>query len=140
MKILLALDSSQKTAQEAVRVAGERKACLTALFVLDGTWAEYIGHDWLSGSNARAGFLDYIEENEQALAKRTIEEFRQTAGAMPVEIKTAAGRVPEVILRELGNGYDLLVMSAPFKRGLEILRNAPAAIMKDAPCSVFLVA
>lgn len=139
MKILLALDASQKAMDEAVRIARERGARLTALFVLDATWSDYIGHDWLSGSNARAGFLDYIEENEQSLATTTAAQFRAAAGDAEYEVKTTAGRASDEILRELRNGYELLVMSAPFRRGLEALRDTAAEVMRSAPCSVLLV-
>ncbi|MEW5746060.1 MAG: universal stress protein [Nitrospirota bacterium] len=139
MKILLALDSSPDAIEEAVRLAKERGASLTALFVLDASWSEYIGHDWLSGSNAREGFLTYISDNENALAEKTVQEFKERARGVASEIKMVAGRVPDEILRELKNGYDLLVMAAPFKRGLEILRNPAAKIIESAPCSVYLV-
>lgn len=139
MKILLALDSSARASEEAVRIAKERGASLTALFVLDSSWSDYIGHDWLSGSNARAGFLDYVEENEQVLAGKAIEAFGKTAGSLPVKVKMTAGRVADSILAELKNGYDLLVMAASFQRGLEALRNTSTVIARDAPCSVYLV-
>jgi nucleotide-binding universal stress UspA family protein len=139
MRILLALDSSQKAIDEAVRLAKERGAGLTALFVLDSTWSEYIGHDFLSGSNAREGFLNYISDNENALAEKTVQEFRNKAQGVSHEVKLVPGRVRDEILKELKNGYDLFVMAHPFKRGLEILRDPAAKIVEKAPCSVYLV-
>ncbi len=139
MKILLALDSSQKAIDEAVRLAKERGAHLTALFVLDATWSEYIGHDFLSGSNAREGFLNYISDNENALAEKTVQEFKERAQGVPHEAKMVPGRVSDEILKEAKNGYDCIVMAHPFTRGLETLRDAPAKIVHGADCSVFLV-
>ena len=55
------------------------------------------------------------------------------------EVKTVAGRVAEEICRELANGYELLVMGYPFKRGLEIMRNPLSKILKQTSCSVLLV-
>lgn len=139
MKILLALDSSQKAIDEAVRLAKERGAGLTALFVLDATWSEYIGHDFLSGSNARDGFLNYVSDNENGLAEKTIRVFRERAQGVSCDVKMVAGRVVDEILKELKSGYDLLVMAAPFTRGLEILRDPVGKIMDKAGCSVMLV-
>ncbi len=145
MKILLALDSSLITMKEAVRFAKERNASLTALFVTDSTWPDFIGHDWLSGSNARSSFLDYIAEEEKQSAEKTFEIFRKTAADADVaaEVKIRSGNVVKEIFDELKNGYDLLIMAIPFQRGLEILRNPMSGILKkiteDALCSVYLV-
>lgn len=140
MRILLALDTSTQAMDEAVRLARERGADLTALFVLDATWNVYIGHDWLSGSNARASFLDYIKDEEHKAAAATLEIFRQRAGDLPVELKTAAGDVTDEILQELASGaYDLLVMANPFSRGLETMRDPAAKIARKTPVSVMLV-
>jgi nucleotide-binding universal stress UspA family protein len=139
MKILLALDSSHSAVNEAVRLAKERGASLTALFVLDASWSEYIGHDWLSGSNAREGFLNYISDNENALAEKTVQEFKKRAEGLAYEIKMVPGRVADEIIKELKNGYDLLVMAIPFKRGLEVLRDPATKIMHGAPCSLYFV-
>jgi nucleotide-binding universal stress UspA family protein len=139
MKILLALDQSTRTMDEAVKLALDRQASLTALFVLDATWNDYTGHDWLSGSGSRADFLDYAKEDELSQERTVLAAFRQRC-PFSCEIKTATGRVTDEILRELSQGgYDLLVMSHPFRRGLEIVRNAAVAIMKDTCGSVYFV-
>ena len=49
------------------------------------------------------------------------------------------GDVVEEIRKEARNGYDLLVMSNPFTRGLEVMRNAVAKVTKKPPCDVLLV-
>ena len=41
--------------------------------------------------------------------------------------------------RKRVNGYDLLVMSNPFTRGLEVMRDAVAKVTKKLPCDVLLV-
>ena len=66
MKILLALDDSARTMDEALTLARQRGADLTALFVLDTGWSVYTGHDFLLGSHARAAFLDYTRDDERA--------------------------------------------------------------------------
>ena len=139
MKILLALDQSTRTMDEAVKLALDRQASLTALFVLDATWNDYTGHDWLSGSGSRADFLDYAKDDELSQQRTVLTAFRQRC-PFSCEIKTAAGRVTDEILHELSQGgYDLLVMSHPFRRGLEIVRNAAVAIMNEASGSVYFV-
>ncbi|MFH0730310.1 MAG: universal stress protein [Pseudomonadota bacterium] len=139
MKILLALDQSTRTMEEAVRLASDRQASLTALFVLDATWNDYIGHDWLSGSGSRADFLDYAKDDELTQERTILAAFHERC-PFPCQIKTASGRVTDEILRELSqSNYDILVMSHPFRRGLEIVRDAAGAIMKDACVSVYFV-
>lgn len=139
MKILLALDSSEKAIDEAVELAREKNAHLTGVFVLDATWNEYIGHDWLSGSNARAGFLDYIKNEEELEARRAIEAFESRAAGLAHESRIVAGRVPDVIAQELAAGYEMLVMGYPFRRGLEVVRDPLPKILKGSSCSVLLV-
>ena len=138
MKILLALDSSGKGIDEAAQLARERDASVTALFVLDATWNEYIGHDWLSGSNARAGFLEYVQDDEKQEADRALQAFESQVSGIAHESKVAAGRVPDEICRELAEGYDLLVPPYPFRRGLEIMRDPLPKILKDTSCPVLL--
>lgn len=143
MKILLALDDSTRAMDEAVRLASQRGVGLTALFVLDTGWSVYIGSDFLLGSHARGDFLEYTRDDEYAQERATVEQIRQRAQAagVPCELKTVtSGRVTGAILDELkAGGYDLLVMGSPFRRGLEVMRNAPAAILKAAPCDLLFV-
>ena len=143
MKILLALDDSAQAMDEAVRLASERGAGLTALFVLDTGWSVFIGSDFLLGSTARSKFLEYTRDDEYAQERATVVAFEERArqAGVPFEIKSAtSGRVTEAILAELKEGgYDLLVMSSPFRRGLEVVRDAPGAILKAAQCDVLFV-
>ncbi len=143
MKILLALDDSARAMDEAVRLASERGAGLTALFVLDAGWSVYIGSDFLLGSHARGDFLEYARDDELAQERATVSAFEQRARAAGVgfEVKSAAsGRVTEAILKELKEGgYDAMVMSLPFRRGLEVVRDAPAAILKAAACDLHFI-
>ena len=143
MNILLALDASERAMDEAVRLAAQSGAGLTALFVLDTGWSVYTGHDFLLGSHARGTFLEYTRDDELKQERVTVEAIQKRAQAAGVacELKTvASGRVAEAILDELGQGgYGLLVMSSPFRRGLEAMRDAPAAILKAAPCDLLFV-
>ncbi len=140
MKILLALDDNPRAAIEALRLARERSATLNALFVIDATWEMFTGHDWLSGCNARIGFLEYMLTQEEAAATAAIKACKETLGTeIPGELLTVTGDVVEEIRKEACKGYDLLVMSTPFTRGLEIMRDPVAKITKNLPCDVFLV-
>lgn len=139
MKILLALDASTHTMDEAIKIAAEKGASLTALFVLDTTWNDYTAHDWLSGSGSRADFLEYARDDEFDSERDCAAAFRKRC-PVKCEVKSAVGRVTDEIVRELAEGgYDLLIMSHPFRRGLEIVRDAAGAVLKDANCSVYLV-
>ena len=139
MNILLALDASTQTMDEAIKFAREKQAHLTALFVLDTTWNDYTAHDWLSGSDSRADFLEYVRDAELVSEVDDLATFR-TRCALECDIKSATGRVTDEILKELASGdYDLLIMSHPFRRGLEVVRDAAGVILKEASCSVYLV-
>lgn len=139
MKILLALDPSIHTMDETIRITREKQASLTVLFVMDNTWNDYTGHDWLSGSGSRADFLEYARDNEMVSEIEAIETFRRRCPFKCV-IKSVIGRATDEIVRELDRGqYDLLVMSHPFRRGLEVMRDTTGAILKAADCSVYLV-
>lgn len=139
MKILLALDPSTRTMDEAITFAAEKQAQLTALFVMDTTWNDYTGHDWLSGSDSRADFLEYVRDDELGSEVDGLATFR-TRCPLDCDIKSATGRVTDEILKELAGGdYDLLIMSHPFRRGLEVVRDAAGVVLKNANCSVYLV-
>ncbi|MDQ7835004.1 MAG: universal stress protein [Humidesulfovibrio sp.] len=142
MKILLALDDTARAVDEALRLASEKGASLTALFVLDTGWSVYIGSDFLLGSTARSKFLEYTRDDELSQEQASLAAFRRQAEAAGVafDIKTASGgRIAKEIIMEAAQGYDLLVMAAPFRRGLEVMRDAPSAILKAATCDVLFV-
>lgn len=139
MKILLALDDNPRAVDEALRLARERGATLNALFVLDATWEMFTGHDWLSGCNARIGFLDYMHSQEEDASVAAANAYREMAADIPGELLTVTGNVVEEIRKEALNGYDLLIISNPFRRGLEVMRDAVARLTKKPPCDVLLV-
>jgi nucleotide-binding universal stress UspA family protein len=140
MKILLALDDGPRLVDEALRLARERGATLNALFVVDATWERFTGHDWLSGCNARIGFLDYMLTLEEKAAADAAAAYLARAEGAPGELLTVTGDVVDEILKEAANGYDLLIMSNPFTRGLEFVRDAVAKVVSKCPCDVLLVA
>jgi len=139
MKILLALDDNPRAVHRALALARERGATLNALFVIDQTWDVFTGHDWLSGCNARIGFLEYMQSLEDQEAVTTAKLYREQAAAIPGELLIASGDVVEEIRKEARNGYDLLILSNPFTRGLERMRDAVGKITKKPPCDVLLV-
>ena len=143
MKLLLALDDSTRAMDEAIAIAARTGAELTALFVLDTGWSVYIGSDFLLGSHARGDFLEYTRDDEYAQERAAIAAFeaRAKAAGVAFTVKSAtAGRVTEALLAELTEGgYQALVMATPFRRGLEVMRDATAAVLKSASCDVHLI-
>lgn len=139
MKALLCLDDCRETQEEALRLVRNAGASLTVLFVLDATWNVYVGHDWLSGSDSRADFLEWMRDEEEKAAKAAFADFRTLAADTPFTEKTTAGNVQEEILREARQGYDLVIMSNPFSRGLEVVRKAVPAMAEACPCNLLLV-
>jgi len=143
MKILLALDDSTRAMDEAVRFASQKGAGLTALFVLDTGWSVFIGSDFLLGSTARSKFLEYTRDDEYAQERATVEQItaRAQAANVPCEVKSiTADHLTDAILAELAQGrYDALVMSHPFRRGLETMRDAAGKVLKGADCDVLFV-
>lgn len=139
MKILLALDDNPRAVLRALSLAREWGATLNALFVMDNTWDVFTGHDWLSGCNARIGFLEYMQSLEQQEAVATAKLYQQQAADIPGELLIVSGDVAEEIRKEAQNGYDLLIMSNPFTRGLEIMRDTVTNVTKKPLCDVLLV-
>ena len=139
MKILLALDDNPRAVEQALLLARERGAILNALFVVDATWEMFIGHDWLSGCNARIGFLEYMLSQEEEAAVLALKTYKEQVAGIPGELLTVTGDVVEEIRKEAAKGYDLLVMSSPFTRGLEVMRDPVAKMAKKLPCDVLLV-
>lgn len=139
-KILLLLDEDSPAAAEAVRIAQEGSAQLTALFVLDATWNDYVGHDWLSGSGSRADFIDYVQQEEEKSAINAFSRLRSLAGEnTEIQCITKVGNVVDQTRQEMKNGYDLLVVSNPLQRGLERIRGNIATLCEKAPCRILLV-
>ena len=138
--ILLLLDEDSPAATEAVRIAQASSARLTALFVLDATWNDYVGHDWLSGSGSRADFIDYVQQEEERSSVKAFYRLRNLAGEeMEIQCITKAGNVVDEARHEMEKGYDLLVASNPLQRGLERIRGNIAALCDHAPCRILLV-
>lgn len=139
MKILLALDDNPRAVEQALLLARERGAIINALFVVDATWEMFIGHDWLSGCNARIGFLEYMLSQEEEAAVLALKAYKEQVAGIPGELLTVTGDVFEEIRKEAAKGYDLLVMSSPFTRGLEVMRDPVAKMAKKLPCDLLLV-
>jgi len=139
MKILLALDDNPRTVDRALSLAREWGATLNALFVIDETWDVFTGHDWLSGCSARIGFLEYMQALETQEAAATARLYKEQAADIPGELLIASGDVVEEIRKEAANGYDLLILSNPLRRGLEIMRDAVTRVAKKPPCDVLLI-
>lgn len=139
MRLLLALDDNPNTLVRALILARQWEATLNGLFVIDATWDVFTGHDWLSGCNARIDFLEYVEALETEEAAAVARLFKEQTAGIPGEILIVTGDVVEEIRKEAARGYDLLIVSNPFRRGLEIMRDAVAKITKKPACDVLLV-
>lgn len=139
MKILLALDDNPRALAKAQHLAREWGATLNVLFVIDATWEMFTGHDWLSGCNSRIGFLEYMLAQEEDAAVEAAKAYKEQAGDIPGELLTVTGDVAEEIRKEAQHGYDLLIMSNPFTRGLEIMRDTVVKVTKKPPCDILLV-
>ena len=139
-KILLLLDEESPAAAEAVRIARESGASLTALFVLDATWNDYVGHDWLSGSGSRADFIDYMQQEEEKSQAGAFARLRELAGKdMEVRCLTTSGNVIDQARHEMAQGDDMFVAANPLRRGLERKRGNVGALCENAPCRILLV-
>ena len=87
MKILLVIDDFPGAAEAALGLARDKGAELTALFVLDASWNDYLGSDWLSGSNSRGGFLEYVRDLEVKEESKAEAAFRTFAGPTPLHLE-----------------------------------------------------
>ncbi len=139
MKLLLAIDDNPAALARALTLARQWDATLNGLFVIDATWDVFTGHDWLSGCNARIGFLEYMEALETEAAVTAARMFKEQTVGIPGELLIATGDVADEIRKESQNGYDLLILSNPFRRGLEVMRDTIAKVVKNPACDVLLV-
>ncbi|WP_243366795.1 universal stress protein [Fundidesulfovibrio soli] len=140
MSILLALDESTQAMDEAVRLSRERGEPLMALFVLDGNWSDYTGHDWLSGSTVRGSYIEYAGQEDVKDSERLTAELRSRAEGIELEVKVVQGVVREELLKEARTGgYGLMVMAHPFWRGTATVRDTAKDLLGKLPCSLFLV-
>jgi nucleotide-binding universal stress UspA family protein len=69
--------------QHAVALARSDGSGLTAVFLLDAGWADFIGNDWQSSRNARQGFLDYVMQEQQRYAEAARVQFAAAALGLP---------------------------------------------------------
>lgn len=145
--VLVVLDEPGRAIEEGVRLAGERGESVTGLFVYERGWNVYIGHDWLSGSNARATFLEYVEEREREAEAMLKSRFLAEAAAAGVTARfetVCCGdleHLTDAVLREAREGgYRRIVCAAPLTRGLSERRDGTRALVRGAPCPVTLVA
>jgi nucleotide-binding universal stress UspA family protein len=142
--VLVVLDESGRAIEEGVRLARERGEPVTGLFVYERGWNVYIGHDWLSGSNARATFLEYVEEHEQAAERDLRARFLAAADDVPATFAAICcddlEHLTDAVIREARErGASLMVCADPLVRGLSERRGGTKALVRGAPCPVALV-
>ncbi len=101
-RILVAVDGSEASAAAlllAVQLARQGPATLTGLFVIDTGWADFIGNDWQSSSNARRGFLTHIRAEQEEQAETARRQFESaTAGLAAARFEVATGDPVRVLL------------------------------------------
>jgi nucleotide-binding universal stress UspA family protein len=143
--VLVVLDESGQAIARGVALARERGESVTGLFVYERGWNVYIGHDWLSGSNARATFLEYVEEHEKAAEAELKARFLAEAAAAGVAARFEAiccddlEHLTDAVIRQAREGgYAQIVCADPLTRGLSLRRGGTAALLRGAPCPVVL--
>jgi len=144
--VLLVLDESGRAIEEGLILARERGESATGLFVYERGWNVYIGHDWLSGSNARATFLEYVEEHERAAEAALESRFLAAAkeAGVPATFTAVCSddleHLADAVIREAGQGgHTLIVCPDPLTRGLSERQGGLRELMRGAPCPVRLV-
>ena len=143
--VLVVLDESGKAIGQGLALARELGQSATGLFVYERGWNVYIGHDWLSGSNARATFLEYVEEHEKAAQADLEARFLAEARVAGVDARFEAvccddlEHLTDAVLREAREGgYGHIVCADPLTRGLSQRRGGTKALVRAAPCPVVL--
>ena len=106
-------------------------------FLLKGALLFTLWYDMPHRATRDADLLGFGASDLESVAQ----VFRDIA-AVPVDdgiVFDPASVTVEEIRKEACNGYDLLVMSNPFTRGLEVMRNAVAKVTEKPFCDVLLV-
>jgi len=127
---------------EAVPQKTEASPFLTIALIagiLSGAGVYFYEASSTAGVKAQAA-LEVVRQQEKEQAAMAAFRQRAEAAGVACEIKTVTGgHIAKEIIKEAAQGYDLLVMATPFRRGLEVMRDAPSAILKAAPCDVLFV-
>jgi nucleotide-binding universal stress UspA family protein len=111
--IVVAVDGSEvseEAVKQAVELARQRQTALAGFFVIDCNWADYIGNDWQSTKESRQGFLDYMREEQEALAQSAREQFERLAGNLSGANFTILAGDPATEMIRIANGPDTGLM------------------------------
>ncbi|WP_295392290.1 universal stress protein [uncultured Thiodictyon sp.] len=144
--ILVALDGSPACAAalgHACWLARQGDSTLTGLFVIDTGWADFIGNDWQSSSNARQGFLDHIGREQDAQAQAARSQFAEAAAGLgDARFELAAGDPVRVLLARLNDpGTDLCIFARRTFQvsGRPSLKSAARALARHATRPLLLL-
>jgi len=99
-------DASQEALNYAVVLALQNNSSLKGFFIIDRGWSDYIGNDWQSTQNARQGFLDYIQTEQEQQAEAARQQFESAVDGIEVCNFMVLGGEPIEMLISTANAAD----------------------------------
>ncbi len=127
MRLLLPLNPTPPL-DEALAFAKERRASITALWVMDTRWPDLIGDEWLVRESVRQRFFRYLTSQEREEGEKALREFQRRAEEAGIcfSIRSETGDPVEVV-RRLGEDHDLVLLPEGRDRELRRMEKASAA-------------
>lgn len=99
-------DASQEALNYAVKLALQNNSALKGFFIIDRGWSDYIGNDWQSTQNARQGFLDYIQREQEQQAEAARQQFESAVSGIKSSKFLVLGGDPIDMLISTANAED----------------------------------
>jgi nucleotide-binding universal stress UspA family protein len=112
--------SSRMAGLQAIQIALSRQTALQALFIVDESWRDILGDEWMSNSLTRMQFYRWFEAGVQKYADEILIEFANRARQQGVIVETAikTGRFEKVVLTIVSQTQPaLLVLPNPHATG-----------------------
>jgi nucleotide-binding universal stress UspA family protein len=115
-RIVVAVDGSEvcePALNYAVNLARQNNANLTGVFVVGGSWPDFIEGDWESTHAARHSYQNSLRRRQEDQALAAHRQFEEAAGGLEdLHFSVLTGDPAEVLIRLANtNGVGLLVAS-----------------------------
>lgn len=126
MRFLLPLNPAPPL-DEALALAAERRASVTALWVIDTRWPDLIGDEWLVRESVRQRFFRYLAAQEREEGEDALREFQRRAeeAGVRASIRSEAGD-PAKVVQLLSPTCDAVLLPTGGGREVRRLEKASA--------------
>lgn len=143
--LLLVLHSSTamtKLPRLVSRLAGPNTTC-TLLYILDDSWDQLVGDEWISNHSVRQGFFQYMDKKSAQQAKAALDHLvHQLADSVPqLTCRLVQGEPQRVITTTVSgqDDFDLLVLPYPSGGRINGVKLKLDRLYKQITCPVLIL-